>query len=147
MILRFDKCHFLERKVTFLGHILENGTVRPSLEKTAAIRNFPTLRNVKQVMSFLGLAGFFFRKFVPSFAQIAKPLSDLTRKDVPFVFGDVQNRSFEALNEALCTEPVLKIYNQVLETELHTDASIEGFWGVSVAKARRCVAPRAISES
>lgn len=55
-IIRFDKCQFVQTIVSFIGHILEAGIVRPSEEKTNAIRKCPTPKNVKQVQSFLGLA-------------------------------------------------------------------------------------------
>lgn len=105
-----------------MGHILENGTVQPSEEKKRAIQPFPLPQNVKQVQSFMGLAGYF-RKFLSSFSVIAKPITDLTKKDVTFVFGPEQHSAFVALKEALCKEPVLEIFNPSRETELHTDTS------------------------
>lgn len=57
MLIRFDKCQFAQHKVTLLGHILENGSVRPSSEKkTEAIRMYSQLKTEKLIMSFLGLA-------------------------------------------------------------------------------------------
>lgn len=126
LIIRFDKCQFVRRKVTFLGHILQNGTVLPSEEKTLAIRCYPQPKTVVQVQSFLGLAGYF-RKFVPQFSLIARPLTDLTRKECAFVFGEDERRAFEELKTVLCSEPVLKIYDPNVETELHTDASKSGY--------------------
>lgn len=41
LMIRFDKCDFVKTRVCFLGHILENGTVRPSDEKTRAIKHYP----------------------------------------------------------------------------------------------------------
>lgn len=126
LLIQFPKCQFVMKKVTFLGHVLEGGLVRPSEEKTEAIRTYPQPKNVKQVMSFLGLAGFF-RRFVPGFSLLAKPLSDLTRAEVVFVFGKEQIAAFSALKTMLCDKPVLKLYDPSRETELHTDASKWGF--------------------
>lgn len=128
LILNFDKCKFLKRKITFLGHILENGTVKPSREKTSAVRNFPQPKNAKAIQSFLGLTGFF-RKFIPKYASVAKPLSELLQKDVKFKFGDSQLCAFNELKRLLCSEPVLRLYNPKAETELHTDASALGYGG------------------
>lgn len=133
MVIRFNKCHFVKRKVTFLGHILEAGCVRPSEEKTLAVREFSQPTTVKQIQAFLGLAGYF-RKFVKNFSVLARPLTDLTRKGVPFEFGASQQQAFAALKEALISEPTLKLYNPELETELHTDASIAGYGGVLLQK-------------
>ncbi|GBN64423.1 Retrovirus-related Pol polyprotein from transposon 17.6 [Araneus ventricosus] len=98
--IKFKKCQFLRRKVEFLGHVVENGTVRPSVAKTIAVRKFPVPTTVKQVQSFLGLTGYF-RKFIPAYSKIAKPLSDLIRSDNPFVFEQSQIEAFEKLKKLL----------------------------------------------
>ncbi|GIY13491.1 hypothetical protein CDAR_507781 [Caerostris darwini] len=84
--IKFKKCQFLKRNVEFLSHIVENGTIRPSPAKTLAVKRFPVPTNVKRVQSFLGLTSYF-RKFIPEYSKIAKPLSDLLRKDHPFTMG------------------------------------------------------------
>lgn len=115
-----------KRRVNFLGYIIENGKIQPSDEKTLAIKKFPQPATYKQVQSFLGLTGYF-RKFIPSYAVVAKPLSDLLRKDRIFSFGEEQQHAFSKLKELLATQPVLAIYDQGRETELHTDASCHGY--------------------
>lgn len=123
---KFKKCQFLKQNVEFLGHRIENGTISPSKEKTAAIIKFPIPRSLKQVQSFLGLTGYF-RKFVPGYSTIAKPISDLLRHGSTFVWGICQRQAFEQLKKLLTTEPVLKIYKPDARTELHVDASKYGF--------------------
>ncbi|GFU51508.1 transposon Tf2-6 polyprotein [Trichonephila clavipes] len=132
--MRFKKCQFLRRKVEFLGHVVENGTIRPSIAKTIAVKKFPVPTTVKQVQSFLGLTGYF-RKFIPAYSQIAKPLSDLTRKDNPFMFEQPQMEAFEKLKKLLTESPVLSIFQQVRTTELHTDASQQGYGAVLLQEA------------
>ncbi|GFW52084.1 hypothetical protein TNCV_2819531 [Trichonephila clavipes] len=127
--MKFKKCQFLRRKVEFLGHVVENGTIRPSIAKTIAVKKFPVPTTVKQVQSFLGLTGYF-RKFIPAYSQIAKPLSDLTRKDNPFMFEQPQMEAFEKLKKLLTESPVLSIFQQGRTTELHTDASQQGYGAV-----------------
>ncbi|GFV15653.1 retrovirus-related Pol polyprotein from transposon 17.6 [Trichonephila clavipes] len=114
--MKFKKCQFLRRKVEFLGHVVENGTIRPSIAKTIAVKKFPVPTTVKQVQSFLGLTGYF-RKFIPAYSQIAKPLSDLTRKDNPFMFEQPQMEAFEKLKKLLTESPVLSIFQQGRTTE------------------------------
>lgn len=123
---KFKKCQFLRTRVEFLGHIIEKGTIRPTKEKTSAVQNFPVPTTTKQVQSFLGLTGYF-RKYIPSYSQIAKPLSDLLKNGSMFVFGIEQQQAFEKLKAALMTNPVLNIYRQDARTELHVDASKYGF--------------------
>lgn len=59
--------------------------------------------------------------------MIARPLSDLLRADVKFEFDEKERNAFFRLKEILCTKPVLKLYKINAETELHTDASSQGF--------------------
>lgn len=128
LIINFEKCQFLQRKITFLGNVIENHGIRPSDEKTKAIRDFPQPKTPKQIQSFLGLTGFF-RKFIPRYAQIARPISDLLRDGTKFTFGTAQKAAFAELKEKLCSEPILKLYNPMAPTELHTDASALGYGG------------------
>ncbi|GBL98895.1 Retrovirus-related Pol polyprotein from transposon 17.6, partial [Araneus ventricosus] len=127
--IKFKKCQFLRRRVEFLGHVVENGTVRPSVAKTIAVKKFPVPTTVKQVQSFLGLTGYF-RKFIPAYSKIAKPLSDLIRSDNLFVFEQPQIEAFEKLKKLLTESPVLSIFQQGKTTELHTDASQQGYGAV-----------------
>ncbi|GFU13341.1 hypothetical protein TNCV_3843341 [Trichonephila clavipes] len=68
------------------GHIVESGTIKPSPTKTLAVRKFPEPTTIKQVQSFLGLTGYF-RKYIKDYSKLAKPLSDLTRKEKLLVFS------------------------------------------------------------
>lgn len=92
--LKFNwhKCQFLKEKITYLGHVVESGKVSPSEDKTNAVKHFPKPNNVKAVQSFLGLTGYF-RKFIPRYAFIARPLSDLLRKENEFQFGELQEKA------------------------------------------------------
>ena len=80
--------------------------VAASPEKVKAVQNFPTPTCVKDVRSFLGLTSFY-RRLVPKFAEIVKPLTSITRKDQPFTWGPSQQEAFRKLKEKLCTTPVL----------------------------------------
>ncbi|GIY15933.1 hypothetical protein CDAR_510641 [Caerostris darwini] len=132
--IKFKKCQFLKRNVEFLGYVVENGTIRPSPAKTLAVKRFPVPTNVKRVQSFLGLTSYF-RKFIPEYSKIAKPLSDLLRKDHPFTMGQDQIGAFEKLKDLLTRSPVLTIFKQGRTTELHTDASKYGYGAVLLQAA------------
>lgn len=120
--IKWKKCKFMERRIEFLGVEIENGTLRSSPSKTKDVNKYQVPRNAKEVQRFLGFAGYF-RKFIENYVTIAKPLSDLTRKDATFQFGPDQLKSFETLKQKIQERPVLQIYNRDAETELHTDAS------------------------
>ncbi|GFW44320.1 retrovirus-related Pol polyprotein from transposon 17.6 [Trichonephila clavipes] len=131
--INFKKCQFLHNTIEFLGHIIENGRLFPSPSKTKAVVNYPDLKNIKDVCRFLGLTGYF-RKFLPTYSTIAKPLSDL-RKDSLFQFYAEQQTAFQKLKYLLSQQPVLSIFNQNSPTEIHTDASIDGLGAVLLQKS------------
>ncbi|GFS72829.1 retrovirus-related Pol polyprotein from transposon 297 [Trichonephila clavipes] len=94
-----------------LRHIIENKKLFPSLSKTKSVVLYPEPKTTKEVERFLGLTGYF-RKFIPAYSVIAKPLSDLLRKDTPFNFDVRQKASFDELKRLLYRKPVLGIYRQ-----------------------------------
>ncbi|GFT40407.1 transposon Tf2-9 polyprotein [Trichonephila clavipes] len=110
-------------------HIIEKGTIKPSLDKTKAVQNFPEPKNVKKIQSFLGLSGYF-RKFIQIYSIIVKPLSDLLRDNAVFHFGPEQQLAFQTLRQKLSENPVLHIFKQGAKLELHTDASKFGYGAI-----------------
>lgn len=74
-----SKCHFLMKEVHYLGHTLTESGIRPDVSKLKAITDFPQPRNEKELKSFLGMFGYY-RKFVPNFAKLTKPLTSQLKK-------------------------------------------------------------------
>lgn len=112
----------VEKLKQVLDKAEENGLLINTLQRTA---------NPK----FSGFNWVFFRRFIQNFSRIAKPLSDLTRKDVKFEFGDAEKDAFIALKAAMCDNPVLKMFNpESEETEVHTDACKFGLGAVLMQK-------------
>ena len=91
---KFSKCQFWLKEVGFLGHVVSAGgiSVDPSLVERVKERPAPT--NQTEVRSFLGLAGYY-RKFVENFSSIAKPLTQLLKKDKKFEWNDKCEASFQ----------------------------------------------------
>jgi hypothetical protein len=106
--------------------VIENGYVNPSERKTEAVRKFPEPKTVKQVQSFLELNGYF-RKFIPQYSIIARPLTNLLKAGTEFEFNERERESFTRLKEILCDNPTLSLYEIGAETELHIDASMHGY--------------------
>jgi hypothetical protein len=79
----------LRKEVCYLGHRVTSQGIRPDEREIAAVRDFPVPSYTKQLKAFLGLAGHY-RKFVPRFSPIAKPLHKLTGNNVPYVWGEEQ---------------------------------------------------------
>jgi hypothetical protein len=97
--------------------------------KVSAVSTWPTPINCKQLRSFLGLAGYY-RKFVCHFAVVAKPLTNLLKKNALFIWTSLHEDAFTALNSALSSAPVLQLPNFSLPFELETDASAGGIGAV-----------------
>lgn len=127
--IKWNKCKFLQKKVEFLGLIIQEGSVSPSLEKVAAVKNFTEPKNIRDLQSFLGLTGFF-RRFVELYSVITRPLTDLLKKDAQFHIGEVERNSMKLLKSKLTSQPILKLNSRFAKTELHTDASKYGFGAI-----------------
>ena len=79
--------------LNYLGHVVTSEGVRPDPEKVKAIKNFPIPKNTTDVKSFLGLTGYY-RKFIPQFSKIAKPLTELLKKGSKVALGRGTDREF-----------------------------------------------------
>jgi len=77
--LQPDKCEFLRKEVSYLGHVIAEDGVRPDPGKVKSVEEFPTPKNARQLKSFLGLAGYY-RRFVPNFSKVAAPLHKFLKK-------------------------------------------------------------------
>jgi len=120
--LQPDKCEFLRKEVSYLGHIIGENGVRPDPKKIEAVQNFPIPKNAKNVKQFLGLAGYY-RRFIKGFSKIAKPLTNLLKGDNDFKWKDKEQESFDILKSALCQEPILQYPDFTKPFLLTTDAS------------------------
>lgn len=129
LIINWKKCCFLQNKVEFLGHVIENNCIRPSTNKTKVVMSFSEPKTIRQLQSFLGLAGYF-RKFIPKYSIIARPLTNLLKANVKFSFGELERDAFTQLKLKLSENPVLSLYRVGAETELHTDASKYGYGAI-----------------
>ncbi|XP_058726049.1 uncharacterized mitochondrial protein AtMg00860-like [Vicia villosa] len=116
-------------EVKFLGHVISQGGVAMDPSKVEALVNWERPKNVSEVRSFLGLAGYY-RRFIKGFSQIALPLSRLTRKETQFVWDEKCEESFIELKKRLTTAPVLVIPDINIPYEVCCDASKKGLGGV-----------------
>ena len=90
--------------------------------KTQAISEWERPKSVHDLQVFLGFANFY-RKFIAKYAEITRPLTDLTKKQVKWAWEQAQKGSFEALKEAFLSKPILQIPDSDKPFTLETDAS------------------------
>ena len=119
---KLSKCQFWLDRVAFLGHVISAEGVSVDPQKIEAVVNWKPPKNVSEVRSFLGLAGFY-RKFVEGFSKIAAPLTKLTRKDVKYDWVDACQKSFDELKGRLTSAPVLALPNGRDGFVVYSDAS------------------------
>ena len=84
-----EKCFFEKDSVEYLGMVISKNHVAMDEEKVAGVLDWPIPKKVKDVQAFLGFANFY-RRFIQDFAKILQPLTDLTKKDTPWVWGTEQ---------------------------------------------------------
>ena len=127
--LKPEKCKYACKQVEYLGHVISSSGLKPNHKLTAAVCDFPTPRNVKEVRRFLGLTSYY-RKFIPGFARVAEPLHRLTRKDVEFSWTTDCQISFDTLKKKLTEAPLLAYPSFDRDFVLETDASIHGLGAI-----------------
>ena len=150
-----SKCIFGATEVKHLGYVISDGTVRPDPDKVSAVKTWPRPRTVKDVKSFLGFAGFY-RRFIPNFSVLAKPLHDVTSgyvatrtkatkgvkkevkdknvlslsSDISTRWTDKQENAFRSLIDALTGDLVITLADRAKPFVLHTDASGHGLGAI-----------------
>lgn len=127
--IKLAKCTFTKRKISYLGHIISEDGVATDPSKIVAVSEWPTPTSAKELRSFLGLAGYY-RAFVRHFGIIGKPLTELLKKHVLFVWSPHHQQAFEALQTALCQSPVLALPDFTKPFCIETDASGTGIGAV-----------------
>ena len=104
--LKISKSTFETQEVDFLGYKVKNGQYSPCPVKTAAIKDWPTPTNLKELCSFIGFCNFY-RMFIANFSQIAHLLHLLTKKNQEYVWEGTQQQAFQELKNRLTSSPVL----------------------------------------
>ena len=117
-----QKCNFLKAHVQYLGHYISGQGLEPIPEKLESLQQMPAPTDLTEVRKFLGFVGYY-RKFIPKYSDIAHPLTNLTRKDIPFEWSKSCQVAFEMLKEYLLKEPILKYPKPDQPYILYTDAS------------------------
>ena len=120
--LKDSKCNYFKTHVQYLGHLVSRKGIKPLPEKLESIERMPASTTPKEIKQFLGFMGYY-RKFIPRFADIARPMTNLTKKDVSFEWTLQCQASFEMLKDALITSPILKYPDPNKPYTLFTDAS------------------------
>ena len=130
MKLKRNKCEFFKDELEYLGHIVTNkGELKVNPNKVKVIAELKPPTSVKEVRSLIGVTSYY-RRFIPSYAKIAQPLTMLTKKHAKYVWTDLHQKSFELLKAALIAEPVLALPKMDKPFQVFTDASDRAIGGI-----------------
>ena len=122
LLLQPDKCEFLRKEVAYLGHVISDKGIRPNPDKIKVIETYKAPKTEKELKAFLGLIGYY-RRFIPDFAKMAKPLTKLFKKDQIFHWDSEQEQAFQKFKAILKSDSILQYPDFSQPFVLTTDAS------------------------
>jgi hypothetical protein len=132
---KFSKCELWLKSVKFLGHTISHDGISVDPSKVQEVMDWKPPKSVHQIRSFLGLAGYY-RRFIPNFSRIAKPMTELHKKGVKFVWSEACEKAFHTLRKHLTSAPVLVQLNNSKPSEVFCDASDTGLGCVLMQEGR-----------
>jgi len=132
LYLKAPKCEFEKQEINFLGFRITRKGIHTDPSKVAALKDYPSPTNVREVRKALGFLSYY-RRFVKDFSILAKPLTSLLKKDAPFKWTEECEKAFCSLTKRLITAPVLIPFSPDYPIILETDASAFG-WGIVISQ-------------
>nr|AAQ56367.1 putative reverse transcriptase [Oryza sativa Japonica Group] len=132
---KFSKCDFWLSEVKFLGHVITAQGVAVDPSNVESVTKWTPPKTVSQIRSFLGLAGYY-RRFIENFSRIARPMTQLLKKDEKFKWTAECDKSFEELKKKLVSAPVLILPDQTKDFQVYCDASRHGLGCVLMQEDR-----------
>ena len=122
LTIKLSKCFFACPEIEFLGHMVDFGTVSPKQLKVMDLLNTTRPEGKRQLQSWFGLSGYY-QRYIPKYAELSAPLTDLLKKDVKFNWNDKADKSFNDIKCLLAQKPVLKIADFSKPFVIFVDAS------------------------
>jgi hypothetical protein len=122
---KLSKCEFWLREIKILGHTISQDGISVDPEKVQEVMNWKPPTTVRQIRRFLGLAGYY-RRFIPDFSRIAKPMTKLLKKGVKYEWSQKCEDAFHTLRQHLTTAPVLAQPDNAKSFDVYCDASTTG---------------------
>ncbi|GBG79371.1 hypothetical protein CBR_g29519 [Chara braunii] len=131
--IALEKSEFFLSEISFLGYVVTRGGLRPDSRKVAAVKEAPVPTSLTQVRAFLGLASYY-RRFIKGFAAIARPLTNLLRKDQPLSWDAECQQAFATLKNALAMASILIRPDPLKQFILITDWQPEAIFAILAQK-------------
>ena len=129
LTLNRNKCEFNKQRLEFFGFIFSADGISADPRKVAAIHQASEPKDPAEIRSLLGMANYCSR-FIKDFSTITAPLRDLTKKGVPWHWGEEHSAALQALKEGLTSNTTMSYFDPKKETELIVDASPFGLGAI-----------------
>ena len=127
--LNQEKCQFRKSSIKFLGHLVDATGIRPDPDKTSAIANMPTPKNISDLRRFMGMINQL-GKFSSNLAELTQPLCELISKKNEWMWGEAQDEAFAKVKSELTKPTVLALYDVSADLKVSADASSYGLGAV-----------------
>src|SRR5579864_8013716 len=105
-MVKFKKCKFCLQNIEFLGHIVGKNGLQVNSKKIEKMKKLSAPKNLREVQGIMGLLKYY-RKFVPNFSKIAKPINQLLKKNEKFSWSEKQQLAFDILKKKMMKAPIL----------------------------------------
>ncbi|XP_042988651.1 uncharacterized mitochondrial protein AtMg00860-like [Carya illinoinensis] len=132
--IKLSKCTFSQKELEYLRHLISHEGVKVDSRKVKAMVAWPKPKTITELRGFPGLNGYY-RKFVKDYASIAKPLTNMLKKN-NFDWSEEVEMTFKALKKAMIATPILAMPNFDKVFELYMDASNVGVGAVLTQERR-----------
>ena len=123
--LNQEKCQFHKSSIKFLGHLVDATGIRPDPDKTSAIANMPTPKNISDLRRFMGMINQL-GKFSSNLAELTQPLRELISKKNEWMWGEAQDEVFAKVKSELTKPTVVALYDVSADLKVSADASSYG---------------------
>lgn len=129
MLLKYDlyckqeKCQFGIKRDIYLGMIIEHNKIKMNPIKLRGITNWKAPEKVKEVRGFLEFCNFY-RQFIPNFAKVSQPLTNLTKKDLPWNWTKECRDAFKQLKSEFLKASILQMPDNTKQCQIDCDASL-----------------------
>jgi hypothetical protein len=126
---KFDKCDFYQKQIQYLGHVISEEGIVVDPEKIRAIMEWPIPKDVADIMSFMGITGYYHRficRFIEGFSKITYPITSLQKRRIRFTWSHIFQNNFNKLKELLTTTLILRVGDPHKDFTVFMDGSKEG---------------------
>lgn len=127
--LDIKKCSFEAKEVKYLGILISCKGIEMDPVKIECVKSWKTPVCIKDIQAFLGFANFY-RRFIKNFSSLAKPLTELTKKDIPWIWSRTCEKAFLTLKSAFTQAPVLRHFDPDKRCIVEVDSSDWALGGI-----------------